>query len=286
MTDTEKVLSGSLRWHVELADCLEWLAQLPADSIDLIFGSPPYGAARTYGIGFSLKGQAWVDWMVSVYKAALRVCKGLVAFVVAGQTHKYQWSALPALLMADLHRAGICLRNPAAYHRKGIPGSGGPDFFRNDWEPVILATRGGKLPWSDKTALGHPPKYPPGGKISHRLKNGDRVDGGYKPPKKANPGNVITCKVGGGHNGSKLAHGNEAPFPEKLADRFIQSFCPPGGIVADCFCGSGTTGAVAMEQGRRFLGCDIRQCQVDLSRRRIENVTPDMFAAMAEREGA
>jgi site-specific DNA-methyltransferase (adenine-specific) len=130
--------------------------------------------------------------------------------------------------------------------------------------------------------MGHPPKWAPGGNPSHRCKDGQRVnarlrtgpDEGekqhYKPPKLANPGNIVHCKVGGGLIGSKLAHENEAPFPEALAEFFIRSFCPCGGLVLDCFSGSGTTGAVAIRHGRRFAGCDIRASQVELSRRRIE----------------
>jgi hypothetical protein len=60
------------------------------DSVDLVFGSPPYEDARTYGIDFKLKGQDWVDWMVDVYRASLRVSKGLVAFVVQGKTRKFR----------------------------------------------------------------------------------------------------------------------------------------------------------------------------------------------------
>ena len=63
--------------------------------------------------------------MVEVYRAALRVCKGLVAFVVEGRTENYSYSAGPLLLAADLRRAGITLRKPPIYKRSGIPGSGG-----------------------------------------------------------------------------------------------------------------------------------------------------------------
>src|SRR6266542_2337355 len=106
---TLAVLEGKARWAVEEADCLEFLNGLPADACSLVFGSPPYRLARTYGIDFQLADQAWVDWMAAVYHAALRCCKGLVAFVVEGQTQRYRWTAEPALLMADLHRAGVCL---------------------------------------------------------------------------------------------------------------------------------------------------------------------------------
>jgi hypothetical protein len=255
---------------VLLGDCLEVMRSLDSNSVDLVFTSPPYESARSYGIGFDLSGQDWVDWALARYIECLRVSSGLVAWVVEGRTKQFRWSATPALLMADLHRAGVKLRKPPIYKRVGIPGSGGPDWLRNDYEFIVCASNG-KLPWSDNTAMGHEPKFPPGGNPSHHGENG-RVSGRkYRPPAKSNPGNVIECHGGGGHMGSDLAHENEAPFPEKLAEFFVKSFCPPGGVVLDCFCGSGTTLAVAERCGRRGIGIDVRESQVELSMRRVTN---------------
>jgi hypothetical protein len=257
---------------------------LPDDSVDLVMCSPPYEAQRTYGIDFALRGEDWVAWAAQGFRECLRVCRGLVVWVVEGSTRQYRYSATPALLMADLHRSGVCLRKPPVYARVGIPGSGGPDWLRNDWEWCIAATkRQGKLPWSDNTAMGHPPKYAPGGDPSHRLPNGRRVtmlhtqtmpDGekqvqGYTPPALANPGNIIKCHGGGGHMGPRLAHENEAPYPESLAEWFVRSFCPPGGTVLDPFSGSGTTAAVAIKHGRNAIAFDIRESMVELTKRRV-----------------
>jgi hypothetical protein len=278
-------------------DCLEVMRGMSSDFVDLVFDSPPYEAARTYGIGFRLRGQAWVDWMVERTVEALRICKGPVITVVEGQARDFRWSATPALLMADLHRRGIHLRKPPIYHRFSFPGSGGPDWLRNDYEFIVCCTRGGRLPWSDNTAMGKPPKFKPGGAMSHRTADGTRVgkkmtlkrsklnsdrgggrstDGEYSwtyvPPKVANPGNVIRCTVGGGRMGHELASENEAPFPESLAEFFVRSFCPPNGIVLDRFCGSGTTPSVAQKWNRRFIGIDIRESQVELARRRLATV--------------
>lgn len=307
-----------MRHEVFQADCLEWMRSLPDNSVDLVFGSPPYEAARLYGeVQFNLKGQAWVDWMVERMVEMVRISKGLAAMVVEGQTRKYRYSASPVLLMADLHRRGITLRKPPIFHRVGIPGSGGPDWLRNDYEFIVCCTSGGKLPWSDNTACGHPPKWGPGGEMSNRLSSGARVNQwgavgsakgmgrranksgevksgfrpshvtadklhtktkpdstketqGYAVPVLANPGNVIKCIVGGGVMGSKLAHENEAPFPESLAEFYVKSFCPPGGLACDPFSGSGTTAAMCVKNGRNFIGCDIRESQVELTRKRIE----------------
>ena len=300
---------------IHCADCLELMKDWPDGCVDLVFCSPPYEDARTYGIDFKLKGQDWVDWAKVRFMECLRVSKGLVAWVVEGKTKQFRYTATPILFMADLHRAGVHLRNPPAFQRVGIPGSGGPDWLRNDYEFIVCATNGGKLPWSDNAAMGHPPKWAPGGEMSHRLSdgtrknqwggsekstggergkdgtlkiakpkpshifltkrgmrraNGERRSHGYTVLKNANPGNVIKCNVGGGVMGSKLAHENEAPFPEKLADFFIRSFCPPGGIVLDPFSGSGTTCAAAEKAKRKWIAIDVRQSQVELSNRRIK----------------
>jgi len=146
------------------------MGQMEPDSVDLVFGSPPYENVRSYGIDFNLQGQEWVDWMVEIVRASLRICKGLVAFVVEGRTCKYKYSMTPVLLMADLHRAGVRLRKPPVFRRVGIPGSGGPDWLRNDYEFIVCCQRSpGRLPYSDNTAMGHEPKWTPGGGIwAHR----------------------------------------------------------------------------------------------------------------------
>ena len=291
----ECLTSNHISWYISHGDVLDYLRSLPAQSLDLVFGSPPYETRRPYGCGFSLKGEAWVSWMVEVCRAALRVCRGLVAFVVEGTTERFRYSAVPALLMADLHREGICLRKPPVYYRRGIFGGGGTDWWRNDWEFIVCATNGGKLPWSDKTACGHPPRWAIGGKPSYRTKDGSRVNGSikadvtnhqqrrrtklYVPPKLANPGNVIACTVGGGHMGSKLASRNQAPFPESLASRFVLSFCPPGGVCCDPFSGSATTGAVAIMNSRKYLGCDIDPEMVALGHLRMAEAEERMAAA-------
>ena len=97
---------------IHVGDCLERMADMADNSVDLVFGSPPYEDARTYGIDFDARGEEWVAWALPRFVECLRVCRGLVAWVVEGKTKNFRWSATPALLMADLYRAGVHLRNP------------------------------------------------------------------------------------------------------------------------------------------------------------------------------
>lgn len=282
-------------------DMLAVLKDIPDNFFDLVICSPPYEDARTYGIDFKLKGDDWVAWAKERYLECVRVCKGLVVWNVEGKTRQFRWSATPVLLMAELHRAGVGLRKPPIFHRVGIPGSGGPDWWRNDYEFCIASTKG-KLPWSDNTATGHPPRKGPGGEMSNRHEDGQRKNArskGVRPshrlnaynlkgscasiPVLANPGNVIKAQVGGGVMGSKIAHENEAPFPEALIEPFVRSFAPPGGRVLDGFGGSGTTAAVCTRWGRESWSIDVRASQIDLIERRVAEAKAKRAASESDR---
>ena len=337
------------------ADCVAWMKDQPEDRFDLVLGSPPYCDARTYGIGAQRGCVEWVEWMLEVTEAAARICRGPVLWVAAGVTRaRNYWPAVEGLMWEWWKRGGTHeLYRPCVFHRVGIPGSGGKDWFRSDWEYVACFKKPGILPWADNTACGHPPKWAPGGEMAHRVANGCRVnqrgpvggprggggrtvDGESKPsklkanqangypshkvtklqtrrkangerpgrrilnvergedgkvtaegrhnneqdytePVLANPGNVIKCNVGGGVMGHKLAHENEAPYPEKLVEFFVNSLCPPGGLCLDPFSGSGTTVAVCERLGRNGVGVDIRPKMTELARRRCRDIQRELI---------
>lgn len=60
-----------------------------------------------------------------------------------------------------------------------------------------------------------------------------------------------------------------ATFPEELVRPCILAGSRPGDIVLDPFCGSGTTGAVAAQEGRDFIGIEINPDYCEMSRQRI-----------------
>jgi adenine-specific DNA-methyltransferase len=57
--------------------------------------------------------------------------------------------------------------------------------------------------------------------------------------------------------------------PEKLIERIIESSCPPGGVIADFFVGSGTTAAVAERLGRRWIVSDLGKPACMVTRKRL-----------------
>ena len=65
-----------------------------------------------------------------------------------------------------------------------------------------------------------------------------------------------------------------ATFPEELARRCIVSGSRTGDTVLDPFCGSGTTGSVAVGHGRDFIGCELNAEYIKLARKRIGGTAP------------
>ena len=65
--------------------------------------------------------------------------------------------------------------------------------------------------------------------------------------------------------------------PESLLDRIVSISSDRGDLVADFFCGSGTTLTVAEKLGRRWIGCDLGRWGIHVTRKRllgIENCKP------------
>lgn len=64
--------------------------------------------------------------------------------------------------------------------------------------------------------------------------------------------------------------------PECLLERIIKTSSNPGDLVFDCFMGSGTTQAVAMKLGRRFIGADINLGAVQTTTKRLLKISKDL----------
>ena len=64
--------------------------------------------------------------------------------------------------------------------------------------------------------------------------------------------------------------------PEALIERIIKASTNPGDLVFDCFMGSGTTQAVAMKLGRRFIGADINLGAVQTTTKRLLSVGKEL----------
>ncbi|MBC7077293.1 MAG: site-specific DNA-methyltransferase, partial [Synergistales bacterium] len=73
--------------------------------------------------------------------------------------------------------------------------------------------------------------------------------------------------------------GYDTQKPEALLERIIKASSNEGDLVADFFCGSGTTLAVAEKLGRRWIGVDLGRYAIHTTRKRLIQVQRELHAA-------
>lgn len=111
----------------------------------------------------------------------------------------------------------------------------------------------------DKHAEGYQADYAHGDRFSP----GERVYGANGKRNKRDVWNVSVATI-------KEAH--FATFPKKLIEPCILAGCPVGGTVLDPFFGSGTTGVVATELNRDYIGIELNPKYVEIINKRTSNI--------------
>lgn len=248
---------------LRLGDCLEEMKKIPDGSVDLTVTSPPYDNLRTYNGNNA-------QWGEHVWKAVIqdmyRVTKqgGVVVWVVGDATVKGSetGTSFKQALWAkecgfNLHDTMIWYKtNPMPYIKK--------DTYTQSFEYMFVLTK-----WKPKTSnlIRVPSKY--AGKI---LKTHTTNPESIRKPNKTKPTlptkvehNVWSVVVAGSN------HGHPAIFPEKLAHDHIISWSNEGDTVLDPFMGSGTTGKMAKQLGRNFVGIEIDPTYFEIAQKRMQS---------------
>ncbi len=78
--------------------------------------------------------------------------------------------------------------------------------------------------------------------------------------------------------GSKESHNYPTQKPEALLERIIKASSNEGDLIADFFCGSGTTAAVAEKLGRRWIATDLGKFAIHTTRKRLIGVQRQLKA--------
>jgi len=104
--------------------------------------------------------------------------------------------------------------------------------------------------------------------IPHKPKNVIRE---YKEIKGANKRSVWTV------NTQPFKGAHFATFPKELITPCVLAGSEKGDTILDPFCGSGTTGLVALENGRDFLGVELNPEYKKIAEQRIATAQPYLF---------
>lgn len=86
----------------------------------------------------------------------------------------------------------------------------------------------------------------------------------------------VSANVAKGNTLEVVAGKYPTQKPEALIERIIKASSVPGDLVFDCFMGSGTTQAVAMKLGRRFIGADINLGAIQTTTKRLLSIAAEL----------
>ena len=248
---------------VLVGDCLAHLAALPPNSVDLVFADPPYNLQLAGALSrpdqstvdavndhwdkfacFADYDRFTRDWLTAARRVMTR---DATLFVIGSYHNIFRVGAI----MQDL---GFWILNDIVW-RKANPM---PNFrgrrFTNAHETLIWAA-------PDARARAYTFNY-------------EQLKAGNEDTQMRSDWMFPLCT---GAERLKNADGRKThptQKPEALIARILNAATRPGDVVLDPFFGSGTTGAVARQLGRHFIGIEREQAYADAARARIAATEP------------
>jgi site-specific DNA-methyltransferase (adenine-specific) len=255
-------------------DCLELMKDIPDKSVDLTVTSPPYDNLRSYNGNIS-------QWSFAKFKAIAkelyRVTKqgGVVVWVVGDATIKGSETGTSFRQALYFKEIGFNLHDTMIW-KKHSPHPPNVRYWQC-FEYMFVLSKG--KPKTFKPITQTKTKFAGYKNQTVRKKDGsiELLEGNAKDriinaqqTKQRIMDNIWEIPSGYGRSTKdKIAYNHPAIFPEQLAEDHIISWSNPGDIVFDPFMGSGTTGKMAVLNGRNFIGIELDDKYFEIAKRRI-----------------
>jgi len=285
-------------------DCVDVMKGMDEKSVNCCVTSPPYWGLRDYGcegqIGLESTPEAYVENMVAVFREVRRVLKddgtvwlnlgdsycggGTGGHIDHKASVKEKANAVnkavglkPKDLVGIPWRVAFALQADGWYLRQDIIWSkpnpmpeSVTDRCTKAHEYIFLLSKSAKY-WYDADAIKEPAAEPDrvrGDSIGDtQRKLVDRpVDRVAEQSLTRNKRSVWTVTT------KPYKHAHFATFPPALIRPCVLAGCPQKGTVLDPFGGSGTTGAVAEEEGRNSVLIELNPEYIELANKRTSQM--------------
>ena len=272
-----------VKTDILLGDCKDVLKQIPDNSIDLIFTSPPYADQRknTYG---GIAPDEYVEWFLPISQELLRVLKPTGTFIlnIKEKVVEGERSTYVIELILALRKQGWFWTEEFIWHKKNSYPGKWSNRFRDSWERLLQFNKDKKFNmYQDEV------RVPIGDWAKSRLKNLSETDKIRDNAKNGSGfGKNISNWVGKEtvyptnvlHFATECQNKNHpAAFPENLPEWFIKLFTQENDTVLDPFAGSGTTLTVAQRMKRNSIGIEILPEYHEMMLKEIETLKHFLF---------
>mgnify|MGYP000594276270 FL=1 len=240
-------------------DCLDFLAKVDDNSIDLLIADPPYNMDKAEWDSFD-SHESFLNFSYQWLEKAIAKLKD------NGSLYVFNTPFNSAFLCQYLVSQGMIFQNWITWDKRDGMGSAKRRYSTGQ-ETILFFTKSKKhtfnfddirVPYESTERINH-------AKEKGILKNGKR----WFPNENGRLCGEVWHFSSQRHkdkvNGKvvKLAH--ITPKPHDLIERIIKASSNPNDLVMDCFMGSGTTAIVAKKLGRNFIGCEKNQSYIDFA---------------------
>jgi site-specific DNA-methyltransferase (adenine-specific) len=275
---------GHAAGRVVLGDNLDVLMSLPDESVDLIYVDPPFNTGKRQVL------------------QRLKTTRDTNGDRTGFQGQRYRTIKLGRSSYVDVHDDYLAFLEERLIEFRRVLKQPGSLYFHVDYREVhyckvLLDSIFGRdcflneVIWAYDYGARTTKKWPPKHDnilvyvkdVDHYYFDADAVERipymapGLVGPEKAARGKLPTDTwwhtIVPPAGKERTGYPNQKPLG--VLRRIVQASSPPGGIVADFFAGSGTTGAASIELGRRFLMVDNNPEAVQVMARRFAGV-PDV----------
>jgi DNA modification methylase len=249
-------------------DNLEELAKLPKESVDLIYIDPPFFTHKQYEVIWGDEAEVrsykdrweggiehYISWLKPRVKAMYEVLKPTGSFYI-----HCDWHANAHIrIMLDEIFGEENFRNEIIWHYDY--GARSKKTFGSKHDTIFWYSKSGEWTFNAKDIL-----EPFKSKMTEwrYTRGGQR---GKPMPEGKIPSDVWDIKF---NAMAKERVGYPTQKPEALLERIIKASSNKDDVVADFFCGCGTTIIVAQQLGRRWIGVDISPTAIKVIQRRLD----------------
>lgn len=242
---------SSLRNTVGQGDCEKLLMEMPAESVDLVFTSPPYYNARPEYADYI----SYEEYLLKIRKI-IHQCHRIL-----NEGRFFVMNISPVLVRrASRSESSRRIAVPFDFHRLFI--EEGFEFIDDiHWvkpEGAGWATGRGRRFAADRNPLQYKPVPVTEYILVYRKASDKLID--WHIRKHPKPELVEASKIADGYETTNLwkihpAFHSKHPavFPPELAEKVIAYYSFKEDVVLDPFAGSGTVGKAAVKLGRRFV---------------------------------
>jgi len=298
-----------------IGDCLERMRELPNGCVHTCVTSPPYFGLRDYGvdgqIGLEATPEEFVAKLVKVFREVRRVLRddGTLwlnlgdSYNAAGReghgtrqgckqgTNRasatkadncrpsVEWLkpkdliGIPWRVAFALQADGWYLRQDIIWHKPNPMPESVRDRCTKAHEYIFLLSKSERY-YFDNGAIKEPATCDrmrgPALHADLKSTNGNGGLSRREPQDFRNRRSVWTVST------RAFSGAHFATFPPNLIEPCVLAGAPPEGVVLDPFSGAGTTGLVALRNGRRYIGCELNSEYASIAERRIIDDAPTL----------